>query len=71
MLYFLFCRAYNANQFIRATMNITLQNLVAVLRDKQKMILNLENRMTTGSIIHCDPQLDPLALQLKPMVLTF
>jgi hypothetical protein len=32
--------------------NITFQNLVAILRDKHKMILNLENGVTSITVIH-------------------
>ena len=42
-----------SDQLSGAKPNISLQHRVTILRDENKMVLNLKNCMTTVSIVHC------------------
>ena len=42
-----------SDQLSRPKTNISLENLIAILRDKYKMLLNPENRMTALPVFHC------------------
>ncbi len=41
-----------ADQLTGLERNIPLQNMIAILRDKHKVVLDLKNRMATVSILH-------------------
>jgi hypothetical protein len=43
-----------ADQFPSLEGNIPLQYVIPILRDKHKVVLDLENRMATVSILHLD-----------------
>ena len=55
------------SQFPNSFDNLTFQNFIAIFRHPYKVILNLENRLTTVSVFHSAPPYAPLSL-LKPVV---
>ncbi|AMO56674.1 hypothetical protein GZ77_03250 [Endozoicomonas montiporae] len=67
------------NQLPCPVANVTTKNLVTVLGDKHKMILNFEYCMTAVSVVHCLTSTPSVSQQtitakadrLKPVVLTF
>ncbi len=66
-------------QLSRSQPYVTSQNLITILRDKHKMILNLVDRVATISIVHrltSSPNMRRESIiakadRLKPVVLTF
>jgi hypothetical protein len=45
-----------ADQFSRLERNIAFQNVIAIFRHKNKVVLNFENSMATVTIVHLSYQ---------------